>query len=1468
MGSSRTATELARQLAELTGDLSAAPQRLDDLERVRRLIVRGGAGDAASARQDTKPAVAPTAQMRLMAFEAAAATDEAEPGIRVVRREESIAPNGAAETLGPFFTPERRRVWFDLFTDAALSPTTVSAGAGSFLIFTGTITSADGLTYDVPAGGVWVAAAALLPGAFAQRFIGFLVTSGKLTLSSPAVVAGTKLTINAATTSVLELAIEQPASSPYFTPPSSVRIDFTGGGSTAFQAATARISVNGVVVDLDPTGPASVSPDGFFLQFGGGTTIVSATASSSDSIEFAGEWQIVSTNWVFNPESQDVVTLPTNSGLGLIQAGAGVTLFWRGAGGPLALNAATLQADTDSFAITAHSTTRGVRQQLVDAGEVIGNFGFDTTSPLFIVGKAQPPESRLIAHASVDLAARRPLTADGLPVRVSSPSANFLLIDSGGAVQLSIQVQPKTYRTALAVSNAVLTVEGPMTATFQCGLDADAAVAGGKLFCTFALRGTLPILPDPYVANFEPQPLPGVTAQVVAGATWAANEDPAVSINLGDPNTQALALQNSLPQPLDDQLVFGGFHTSRLVIARFAGRISPTHWLLDVSTNAGQFGVAIAGHRDSPKAAIDSSSLQWYGLDTLVFSVPSIQWEPVADSTGLLLTTDDGGPSVFAVNSVRLVPVAPAEATRVLVEDLQGGASGRASITLPFGIRATIMLGNLDEGVPGHQLLPKITLDEPKIVDLQSPPRLRFEAPLGLGMLGNAMQTDNIFQAGTNTNVLKFKTQDGAQAVSDIFNQSFQNLVPLNLYDWSGFGASSFSHWALPALIPPNVSQVQFEVLNGRCAHEVVQVTARLWPCQAVVVRTITIERGNNASVVKHDSGWIASTDGLFTYAGTKCVFHVGLAGGYTRIREIRDTPRTVITAGGAQLQQVFFDADLEIQGVIGGNRGADVHVQRHAGYVHFLPVGTDLSPADLQDLLRQEGPIGGQVDCEIDVGGSGTKMQISKLLCETALRPPGVPGDPEFVVSLNGMPQFPKTGDWTAVRTINGQTSAVDQGKGVPVIGQAGEPLRFSEPADLFSRASPVTKYGFLFSTGSSRLLMPCPEVAIGDRTISSQFQALMADPSAVAITNGLFPKTEASLEFPAPYTLDFDAPAIFNQSAAKRSTELVLVANKVMRLYVEANTPFDAAINAVDWKTASADQTLFLDLLGYVKLLSVTGKWAADSDGARKFADPVMTLSDQLDQVKEILDLLNNLKLPFDMDFSLKVERAGTLALEASMEGQLADPDGNAIDTGMGKLSGLLRLGVIVRASISNGVQGYAYLEVSGDLQQAIIPGLLYAGGHLRFRAGVFDNGDIQLEFTAGTVGSIGGDLIKGLIEVEGTAKYGYSMVVPTNNLEQIRIGVMMGMEVRATLLSGLVGIKFGWEGGALMSLDEPKTHVIITAYVSASASVTAAWVFHTHRSVNLEYTASVPRGVVLAVLAVTTFGAGAAAGPALLA
>ena len=52
-----------------------------------------------------------------------------------------------------------------------------------------------------------------------------------------------------------------------------------------------------------------------------------------------------------------------------------------------------------------------------------------------------------------------------------------------------------------------------------------------------------------------------------------------------------------------------------------------------------------------------------------------------------------------------------------------------------------------------------------------------------------------------------------------------------------------------------------------------------------------------------------------------------------------------------------------------------------------------------------------------------------------------------------------------------------------------------------------------------------------------------------------------------------------------------------------------------------------------------------------------------------------------------------------------------------------------------------------------------------------------------------SIGGDLIKDLVEVEATVHYGYTLIPQT-----LQPGVMLGIEARAKLLAGLLGLSFG--------------------------------------------------------------------------
>ena len=95
---------------------------------------------------------------------------------------------------------------------------------------------------------------------------------------------------------------------------------------------------------------------------------------------------------------------------------------------------------------------------------------------------------------------------------------------------------------------------------------------------------------------------------------------------------------------------------------------------------------------------------------------------------------------------------------------------------------------------------------------------------------------------------------------------------------------------------------------------------------------------------------------------------------------------------------------------------------------------------------------------------------------------------------------------------------------------------------------------------------------------------------------------------------------------------------------------------------------------------------------------------------------------------------------------------------------------------------------MELSGDLEQAIIPPALFAGGQFRFVARIDDKGKPVIELGFGTAASVGGALIKGLLELEATVRYGYTLVPET-----LKPGVMLGIEARAKLLAGLIGFSF---------------------------------------------------------------------------
>ena len=228
------------------------------------------------------------------------------------------------------------------------------------------------------------------------------------------------------------------------------------------------------------------------------------------------------------------------------------------------------------------------------------------------------------------------------------------------------------------------------------------------------------------------------------------------------------------------------------------------------------------------------------------------------------------------------------------------------------------------------------------------------------------------------------------EGVEKFFNDemkpgSLNARVPVVRVDFAGYGASTFSKWLNPNALA-SVSQVRFDVFVGRTAYEVVQVASVLYPFAAPLVRTITFERRKNALVFRADSGWVATGPGIYRYPPNDPVIlpppppewtpietHPGVVGGAFNVRRIRETGRVVERVIGTEtieLLEVRFDADIKIEGVVTGQiPGTDlVPSIDQVGYVQRSPKGHPLVPQHLAAIMADEGPMGGPVNCEIEI--------------------------------------------------------------------------------------------------------------------------------------------------------------------------------------------------------------------------------------------------------------------------------------------------------------------------------------------------------------------------------------------------------------------------------------------------------------------------------------------------------------------
>ena len=251
-------------------------------------------------------------------------------------------------------------------------------------------------------------------------------------------------------------------------------------------------------------------------------------------------------------------------------------------------------------------------------------------------------------------------------------------------------------------------------------------------------------------------------------------------------------------------------------------------------------------------------------------------------------------------------------------------------------------------------------------------------------------------------------------------------------------------------------------------------------------------------------------------------------------IREVRDTDQ-IVTVGGADLQAVYYDADIAFPGVgqesaviAGQNAAGLVPARRQLGFIQRIHLSNPLAaaekaaqvltPQQFDQLLAQTGPLGGPVDCTVRIGASAQTQRVTSI--ETARggsRPPM--NIPEFAVVANGSPVLPAAGRWTVVRVNNTEqtVSPADAQRGVPLIQSNGGAYRWADPEDLLHDATAKADYALLMAHDTQRLLLQRPKIESGGANISTTLPPRVADPYSMLASTGIFPRVDQAIKLPA---------------------------------------------------------------------------------------------------------------------------------------------------------------------------------------------------------------------------------------------------------------------------------------------------------------------------------------------------------------
>lgn len=1137
-------------LAQLVGDLEpTAPAQAAALDEARRVVADAlASGDGPLVHLRSLPVFTTRSAASLPSWAA---------GLRIDR------------SLGPFLDSAGRHTWIDIFQPIRHVRLVRSAGAAPFLTLpiaarrVGARRRPPATSFQVPAGSIWFASQLLAVTAPAGSSTGLRVTGGTIRFSQPVPIVADEIVIPGTVTVDLDIELEQQVAGGGTGPggdaraanvavPRRVHLAITAGGATLATNDTARLLAYGFDTELAfSSAPVRYLPEMHRLAvpFAARSSPFAISHVISQLFVPAGSAAVGDAAWGLPVAVIDPASLGEASGVGalLLWLDEGLRATWLGQTAAVELGPSLLAVDSSRLSLAAtQAHGEHVQQTPVPANgsndrvELRWNLVF----PVSFFSEASGAEAVLTSSA-LSATLDKPVDVRGqrLPVHAASVLVAFIATASGEFLLVEGTLDPPAggRGVAFALVNAVLRTTYPNGFLLYGPYDG-IRLASGRIILTYGLLGVLPTLPDPYAASYgslaalfdqqrgrllsvsswEPtrSAFDFVLAPGFGQTTFEVRAAP-VEPAAGAADPAALVARGQQDLWPDALKALG----SALAFERQHGLI-----LLDVSTNVDQFGVAFqAGVEGGTTVRIESLSLELDGRHLVLLTLPAVQWEvletqadPDPTFPPRLSFANSGVPSLIRVPTVALVPVHPAAALQRIVDNFATQAPNPASarFTLPFGIVAR---AELRQPTPFEPRGASVSLNRPRQGTLEGAHQLRIDA------LDPSLAPDESPSLPGYTAQLPVGRPGSRSALGDSVTEIFNTylgaagarpLVPVTRLDLSGYGESLFSDWHNPYHDPTRdavaVVQARFDVLIGRSAYEVVQVRSYLFPYAVQVVRTITIERRNNAVVTRHDSGWRAVSDGIYDFPSvTPIVTHPGVVPRITNVTHISETGQ-VVTVDGVEMAAVYFDGDFELDGA------PDlVMVKDQFGFVQ-ITAGALIGPTTYASLIATAGALGGPVAANIRVGGGTQAMQVQRV--DVGMTP-GLAG-PEFAMAAWGGPVFPGGGQWSVLRvdSPNAAPRAVAKDRGVPLIraGAAGSapplssPYRFADPGDLTSPANPAVDYGILHATGTQRVFFPRPKIEATDasRITSTEIPAL-ADPYSLAGSLGLFPELGVTLPF-----------------------------------------------------------------------------------------------------------------------------------------------------------------------------------------------------------------------------------------------------------------------------------------------------------------------------------------------------------------